>query len=173
MASPRLSLGFLASALLSLAVARSTPPTAAATVSADSNAGFPLFEAERVQLTDKVLKEVRDLDAPSGQAGQYAFDDNKNASSSQQPGSCKPLPGDSSWPSDDVWDFFNGLLGGALVPVTPVSAPCYKDSSYDNYDAKKCAAITKNFTTPELQYVLRSLPLGMIFFIRNFQLTFT
>ncbi|RMJ23424.1 hypothetical protein PHISP_05704 [Aspergillus sp. HF37] len=63
MASYRLLLG---SALFSLAVARSAPQEAATTVSADSdNAGFPLFEAERVQVNDEVLKAIRDSDSSS------------------------------------------------------------------------------------------------------------
>lgn len=162
MVSYRISLSCFASALFSLTLARSAPDQAATTVSADSNnAEFPLFEAERVQVTDETLKAVRDLDSSFGYGKQFAFDDDNDvdisASSSQQSGSCKVLPGDPSWPSDDSWAFFDGLLGGSLVPVIPLASPCYQNSVYDNYDAKECEDIRKNFTTPEIQCVFTVL----------------
>jgi hypothetical protein len=153
MASRPLLLCFLTSTLLLLAVARPTPQEAATTVSADpNNAGFPLFEAERVQVNDEILRAVRELDSPSGLAKQFAFDDDSE-DVSQQSGSCKALPGDPSWPSDDSWNFFNSLLGGALVPVVPLASPCYQTSVYDNYNAKRCEVVRSNFATPEIQCV--------------------
>lgn len=162
MGSHRLSRGVFASALFSLAITRSTPQEAATTVSADSsNAGFPLFDAERVQVNHQILNAVRNLDSPTGFAKQFAFDDESlediSASPSQQSGFCKLLPGDPSWPSDDIWDFFSGLLGGALVPVVPLASPCYLNSVYNNYDEKTCDAIRTNFTTPEIQCVFHFL----------------
>jgi hypothetical protein len=63
------------------------------------------------------------------------------------------LPGDWNWPKQIVWDIFDALLGGALVPITPLASPCYKNSIYRNYNADKCAQLVRDWAVPELQYV--------------------
>jgi hypothetical protein len=145
MASSQLSFGLLATTFVSIAsFAHSLP--ASSVVSRDSKAGVPLFDAETVQLTDESIGRI-----DPKYADLFAFDDGKPKAASWS--SCKILPGDPEWPSDDVWDQFNTLLDGALLPIIPVASPCYEDSPYNNYDADKCAEIVQDWTTSELQYV--------------------
>lgn len=161
MASSTLSLGLLASSLLTLVpsvqAALNNVQPAAATVAADSSkAGVPLFKSETVQLTEDAIQRIRDNDALADVAHLFAFDDGQAKSvPTFQDGdaSCKLLPGDDAWPQKEVWDAFDLLLDGALTPITPVASPCYKNSEYDNYDALKCATVVANWTTSELQYV--------------------
>ncbi|KAI1504777.1 hypothetical protein F5X99DRAFT_370954 [Biscogniauxia marginata] len=39
--------------------------------------------------------------------------------------SCRYLPGDIGWPTDEHWDRLNSTTGGRLVRGTPLAEPCY------------------------------------------------
>src|SRR5690606_32588724 len=67
-------------------------------------------------------------------------------------GECRSFPGDESWPSSDVWDTFDEVLGkGALIPTVPLAAPCYE--SWEVYDEETCSSIQENFSDPYFQSV--------------------
>jgi hypothetical protein len=128
---------------------------AAAKVSTNSPAGVALFPHEAVQLTEKVLKTAESQTSEVDVNGLFGFDSgnettaiSKRALSS---GQCKAFPGDSNYPKEWVWSIFDLLLGGALIKTTPIAAPCYKKSAWDNYDEMKCADISARFTTADLQ----------------------
>ncbi|PGH13948.1 hypothetical protein AJ79_03363 [Helicocarpus griseus UAMH5409] len=133
------SAGLLAGTLFLLGArvhAQQSPP-AVAVVPADSVAGAPLFEAETIQLTDEVVRGLKDREGVSELAHLFAFDDDPEGESLTPAGGCKVFPGDKEWPSDSVWDIFNELLGGG-------------ESPYNNYDAEKCARILEEWTVSEL-----------------------
>jgi hypothetical protein len=111
-------------------------------------AGAPLQEAETLQMTDKVIERLANDSATSAFAEYFAFD-NANGSQTRRAHSapCKIFPGDSDWPKDTVWDVFNMLLGGALIPTKPIAAPCY-NSQWGKKNAAKCTDIISNFTNP-------------------------
>ena len=124
---------------------------AATFVPLTSPAGAPLQEAEKLQLTNAVIQRLSVEDAISEHVEYFAFDDSNAASGERRrratSASCKTFPGDSEWPRDTIWDIFNALLGGALLPTKPAATSCY-DSKWGKKDAAKCADVTSNFTNP-------------------------
>lgn len=170
MVMPSLSLGLLAGASsllpLALVVAGESAPSAtlssvrsAATAIAvdQTEAGVGLFDDELLQLTDDSLKSALHDESLAPYVSLFDFDHSNGSDLKERRSSssddCKLLPGDDAWPEDFVWRLFDRLLGGALTGITPIAAPCYPDSSYDNYDPAKCDSIVSNFTTAELQCV--------------------
>jgi len=57
---------------------------------------------------------------------------------------CKVFPGDTNWPSPEVWRELNTTLNGALIKGVPASSVCYKATS--NYDEAKCSALSGNWS---------------------------
>lgn len=105
---------------------------AVALLSIPSAAAPPLFESEKVQLTDGDLESLDPaLRAP------FAF------GSSRRPlrhnSRCKVYPGDGDWPSEPVWGALKKLAGGAVVKPHPQATVCY-DGPF--YDGAKCAELT-------------------------------
>lgn len=128
---------------------------AAVTVSANSPAGAALFPQEAVQLTDDALKTADSQVENADILELFGFGDSnstavvtKRASSKDQ---CKAFPGDSNYPKEFIWSIFDLLLGGALIKTTPVAAPCYKNSAWQDYDEAKCEDISTRFMTADLQ----------------------
>lgn len=128
---------------------------AAANVATDSAAGVELFSNEAIQLTESVLMEMKDHDELAQYAPLFAFgnDDASVESSSERAEDCKTYPGDPSWPSADLWEAYDDLLGNALSPIIPMASPCYVDSAYDNYDASLCASVTEGWAKESTQLV--------------------
>ena len=122
---------------------------AATSVPVTAPAGAPLQEAETLQLTDAVVERLASDQATAEYAEYFAFDNSSFANPAHArraaAAECKTFPGDPTWPKNIIWDIFNVLLGGALIPTKPVSAPCY-DSKWGKMDAARCADVTKNFT---------------------------
>ena len=124
---------------------------AATFVPLTSAAGAPLQEAEKLQLTNAVIERLTTDEVVSDYVEYFAFDDNSAASGERMrraaSASCKTFPGDPQWPNDTIWDIFNLLLGGSLIPTKPAAASCY-DSKWGKKDAAKCAHVASNFTNP-------------------------
>lgn len=161
----RLSFGLLASTFVSLSAitqgqdttsALTSVQPAATSVPANSEAGVSLFKTETTQLTEEALERSLDLESLAKYKDLFVFDDDSVEFSPRErrTGDCIILPEDPTWPHEFVWKLFDLLLGGALVPIRPLASPCYKDSSYGNYDAERCAALVEAWDVPELQYVL-------------------
>jgi hypothetical protein len=111
-------------------------------------AGVDLFDSETFQLTKEVLATLASSDKPEV-ASLFADSNNQQRVPSR---SCKSAPGDSLWPSKQGWDTFNSLLGGTLSPILPIASPCYSNSTYNNYNASECAAVTIGFSTESLHF---------------------
>jgi hypothetical protein len=60
------------------------------------------------------------------------------------------MPGDALYPNKLVWGLIDLLLGGALEPIVPIGSSCYQNSTYNNYDAERCAYLVKNFDQEEI-----------------------
>ncbi|KAG8162028.1 hypothetical protein KVR01_007793 [Diaporthe batatas] len=116
---------------------RDTEP-AVTVVNVTEAAGAPLQDAERHQLTDDVVDRILSDGVPVGWASHFAFEDILGSSEREESATkaCKSFPGDSDWPTDDVWDIFDQLLGRALIPTKPL-------------DEAECANIISNATNTE------------------------
>ncbi|KAH8632196.1 hypothetical protein IG631_13879 [Alternaria alternata] len=80
------------------------------------------FDWEREQLTGE--------DAARNQALRFG-----SALVTATSGSCKIIPRDVEWPSEDAWASFNNTLGGALLKPKPLASVCYAG---EGYSAVKC-----------------------------------
>ncbi|KAF2746115.1 FAD-binding domain-containing protein [Sporormia fimetaria CBS 119925] len=140
--------------LLSLnwAVSSANIEPAATTVPSSHAAGAPLQAAETLQLTDGVIDRIASDDTTAEYAEYFAFPNSRISSNGRlarraASARCKTFPGDAHWPKQIIWDIFNLLLGGALIPAKPSAASCY-DSQWGPKDAGKCANVLANFRTP-------------------------
>jgi hypothetical protein len=137
------------------AAATESVAPAATTVPADSSAGAALFPVEAVQLTDDVLRVADSQTEEVDILALFGFENSTNTTAAarraKRSGACKAFPGDWNYPKSLVWSIFDLLLGGALIKTTPVAAPCYKTSAWNDYDETKCADISARFMTAELQ----------------------
>lgn len=120
---------------------------AATTVSQTEAAGAPLLPFETLQLTDEVVGRIASDKATAEYASYFAFDNSSVSVESRRRTvqACKTFPGDSDWPSENIWNLFDKLLGNALIPTKPLGAPCY-DSQWGEKDAEQCDVIVKNMT---------------------------
>ena len=120
---------------------------AATSIPYDAFSGAPLQAAETLQLSDAVISHIASDKATKEHAHYFAFDDStiENAARSLAP--CKTFPGDPTWPIKQVWDVFDALLGGALIPTVPIASSCY-DTKWGKKDTIECASVVSNFTNP-------------------------
>ena len=70
---------------------------------------------------------------------------------------CRCLPGDLCWPAAPAWSNLNTKLGGRLIKTVPIGSPCHDPT----YDAAACQALQDNWTHPQPQYVMITLPLPL------------
>jgi len=128
-------------------------PAATTVAPTDTAAGVRLFDAETVQLTEDIVASLNESDNQAVREYAHLFEFDSAAgtpSKSRRSGSCKAASGTPQWPAKIVWDIFDLLLGGALSPIIPVASPCYKGSTYNNYDATQCAAVSSAWGTEKL-----------------------
>ncbi|CAG8114190.1 unnamed protein product [Penicillium salamii] len=97
----------------------------------------PLFEYEKVQLTDQTIAKL-------GRTQSALFGFGHNTTNTTHSGSCKVFPGDHQWPSHASWSALSHALDGALIENVPLAASCYK--SWPQYDSEKCKEITEQWT---------------------------
>lgn len=104
-----------------------------------------LLHSEAFQLTDAVLANLTALHLSN--ISLFGFGDDSASTTNRRPissGTCKTYPGDALWPSDDLWDIFDFLLGGALIKTKPVASPCYDE--FGNYNESQCAWLNSNWS---------------------------
>lgn len=61
---------------------------------------------------------------------------------------CKPIPGDSNWPSVAQWTALNATVNGRLIRPTPPGLVC--QSELPSYNAAACAQIFQSFGSSDL-----------------------
>lgn len=126
--------------------------SAAVKVPPVSVAGTPYFEYETQQLTEEVIKSI-EVDSDAAEYISLFDFDNGAYTDTFRPSThkkCKVFPGDEDWPSEKKWNKFDKLLGNALIPTTPLAAPCYP--SWGEYSAEKCEEITAKWSDAYFQY---------------------
>jgi hypothetical protein len=87
-----------------------------------------------------------------------ALDKRANNNSS----SCRCFPGDTCWPSTEVWNELNRTLAGRLIPTIPIASVCH-DSSFGPYDADACASVQSTWDWPQTHYETSSSPMAPFF----------
>ncbi|ORY63875.1 FAD binding domain-containing protein [Pseudomassariella vexata] len=92
-------------------------------LTAFSNAAPPLFESEKIQLTNADIRAL----SPA----------------------CKVYSKDPDWPSEDAWTALDELVHGSLLQPRPQAAPCYPDPEYN---AEGCAAMTAKWTNSHTHF---------------------
>lgn len=108
-----------------------------------------LFDFETVQLTDSILEKLSNQ-VPDVSIFSFRTKAPPSAKLMRRSGACKTYPGDAAWPSDEVWNLFDTLLGGALIRTVPDTAICY--SNWNVYDASACQNLTSNYANSYLRY---------------------
>ncbi|KAL0567786.1 hypothetical protein V5O48_014206 [Marasmius crinis-equi] len=73
--------------------------------------------------------------------------------------SCRILPTDSSWPSQDVWDAFNSSVDGRLIKTVPIGSPCHDPT----FDEVQCNNVKDNWHNPEFHELNPSTLMDPIF----------
>lgn len=109
--------------------------------------GAPLQTAEILQLSDAVISRIASDEATKDYAQYFAFENSTIENADRSLASCKAFPGDLNWPTKLVWDIFDALLGGALIPTVPIASSCY-DTKWGKKDTSECASVVSNFTNP-------------------------
>ncbi|KAK3902803.1 FAD-binding domain-containing protein [Staphylotrichum tortipilum] len=76
--------------------------------------------------------------------------------------SCHCFPGDACWPAPDLWNAFNGSLGGRLIANTPIAAVCHHSTLFP-YDAAACSVLQNTWFLPQTHFdssssMMASLP---------------
>lgn len=125
---------------------------AAAAVEHSSPAGVPLQPPEIQQVTEDVIRYILSDPETAKYAKHFVFDNiTTERKDPVRHVPCKSFPGYDSWPELVIWDVFNRLLDGALVPTVPIAAPCY-DTKWGGKSEAKCTNVINNFTNPLFQY---------------------
>lgn len=106
-----------------------------------------VVEFETLQLLDGDLDQ---LDDEKRTLFEFADAEAIRSLDKRAPSNCKVFPGDSSWPSDSIWELFNKLTGGSLIPSVPQATPCYEDPAYDE---AKCKKLSSQWTNSYIQFV--------------------
>jgi len=150
MTIPQVAIAVVALVLLSL-----TPRSQGASLrvpTRDTNVDDPasradLFSYEKKQLTRQGLHRLRSDIGVLEHADLLSFDDgSQNTGRLLQSGECKEFPDTSSWPILSAWQALDKAFGGALIPTTPLAAPCFK--SWSVYNTERCATIRDSFSKP-------------------------
>lgn len=129
---------------------RSDIAAAETTVTSNVSYASPLFHGETIQLTDQALAAAASEIQNASISDVFSFGVRaNNTSAPSRSHSCKVLPGDPSWPSDDIWETFNSLLGGSLIRPVPLAASCYAD--WSSYDVDICAEVSGQWLDSSLQ----------------------
>lgn len=71
--------------------------------------------------------------------------------------SCKPIPGDITWPSHTTWIQLNHTVGGRLIASVSQAAVCHT-TGYQNleYNEEECAALQLEWNYPQTYETLSS-----------------
>ena len=61
---------------------------------------------------------------------------------------CRCFPGDTCWPSAEVWDKFNATIGGRLISTIPIAAVCHT-TEFAVYNPTACDTLQSEWYLPE------------------------
>lgn len=61
--------------------------------------------------------------------------------------SCRKLPHDEDWPTQETWAALNATVDGKLIATVPLASSCHDP----NYDAAKCDPLRENWEYAQTQ----------------------
>ncbi|KAJ5956778.1 hypothetical protein N7501_011057 [Penicillium viridicatum] len=67
--------------------------------------------------------------------------------------SCRYIPGDAGWPTENQWQALNVTVGGRLLATNPIAHVCHDPA----YSAADCESLQEAWGTPNLQCVSSSV----------------
>jgi len=56
---------------------------------------------------------------------------------------CRYIPGDAGWPSQEKWNKLNKTLEGRLIATVPIAHVCHDRGDFFAYNETECAAVAK------------------------------
>lgn len=126
-------------------VAASLPAVRAGGSPAATSVASPAyFDYETQQLSDALVKSVLANSTIAASLFQSATNaTNSSSITATNTTGCKVFPGDADWPSDEVWDAFDVLLGGSLIPTIPSASSCY--TNWGDYSEAECDYVTEEW----------------------------
>lgn len=73
--------------------------------------------------------------------------------------SCKAIPGDHTWPSQQVWNQLNDTIGGRLIQTVPQAAVC-RPGGYGNISENEaeCSILKEGWDFPKVLWVNQLFP---------------
>ncbi|KAK2763783.1 hypothetical protein FQN54_009400 [Arachnomyces sp. PD_36] len=157
----RLSSAAILIAPLLPALAQDSAPPATVTPAATKITPGPhdsYFEYETLQLADENLNQL-DPETRS----KFEFASGKPRAAEKDFPLCKVFPGDEAYPSEQLINILDDLLGKALSKSVPVASVCYEGPLYDAAECEHVAANFNNsyFTTEDPIEVLSPIYQGM------------
>lgn len=63
--------------------------------------------------------------------------------------SCRPIPGDTDWPSARLWSSLNDTVDGHLIATVPLASVCHTGPPFNNYNEESCAALRTAWTNDQ------------------------
>ncbi len=63
---------------------------------------------------------------------------------------CKYIPGDAGWPTQDVWNQLNDTVGGRLIATVPQAAICHVGGYATlEFNEAACEALQPEWNSPQ------------------------
>ncbi len=103
---------------------------------------------ESSQLTREVIANLTEYNLSDVEL--FDFQNATEALEKRKDRFCKTFPGDSSWPSEELWELLNLLSGSTVTEGQPPAAVCYADWP-QFYDEAKCDNVSAKWSTPQYQ----------------------
>ncbi|KAI1319320.1 hypothetical protein F5Y16DRAFT_414289 [Xylariaceae sp. FL0255] len=110
-----------------------------------------IFKAHRVAVAILTLSSLgsASLRVPYGRSeGHWEFGSSASTVSTieaKAASSCRQLPGDKAWPSDEAWNMLNTTIGGRLIAAKPLAKVCYSDDG-QRINNTACAALQQEWS---------------------------
>ncbi|OTA53999.1 putative alcohol oxidase [Hypoxylon sp. EC38] len=81
------------------------------------------------------------------------------ASEDQSSQTCRCFPGDSCWPTEEIWELFNKTVGGRLIATIPIGTPCHGDE----YNESRCLELRNAWNLPNTHITSSSSIMAQFF----------
>lgn len=70
--------------------------------------------------------------------------------------SCRNIPGDVDWPTQQEWASLNTTVGGRLIATVPLASVCHDEGEFAQYNETACDALRQRWDLSQVQYGVTS-----------------